>query len=44
MATTKRNNQKRSGLRINNIILKRIKEYPKIIHHIEKWFWTKNSI
>ena len=27
---------KRSGLKIKNIILKRIKEYPKVIHHREK--------
>ena len=27
-----------------NIILKRIKEYPKVTHHREKWVWTKNDI
>ena len=26
------------------IILKRIKEYPKVTHHREKWVWTKNDI
>ena len=27
-----------------NIILKGIKEYPKVTHHREKWFWEKNDI
>ena len=27
-----------------NIILKRIKEYPNVTHHREKWLWTKNGI
>ena len=40
----KRNQQKRSGLKINMIILKWIKEYPKVTHQREKWFWTKNGI
>ena len=31
----KRNQHKRSCLKINNIILKRIKEYPKVTHHRE---------
>ena len=35
---------KRSGFEISNIMLKRIKEYSKVTHHREKWFWTKNSI
>ena len=35
---------KRSGLEIKNIILKQIKEYPKVSHHREKWLWTKNGI
>ena len=35
---------KRGGLKINNIILKRIKEYPKVTHHREKWLWSKNGI
>ena len=26
------------------IILKRIKEYPKVIHHREKWVWTKSDL
>ena len=26
------------------VILKRIKEYPKVTHHKEKWLWTKNDI
>ena len=26
------------------IILKRIKEYPKVTNHREKWVWTKNDI
>ena len=38
------NLQKRSDLKIKNITLKRIKEYPKVTHHREKWFWTKNDI
>ena len=38
------NLQKRSDLKIKNIILKRIKEYPKVTHHREKWVWTKNDI
>ena len=29
---------KSSGLEINNIVLKQIKEYPKVIHHIENDF------
>ena len=40
----KSNQQKRSGLKTNNIILKRIKEYPNVTHHREKWLWTKNGI
>ena len=40
----KRNHKKWSGSKINNIIIKRIKEYPKATHHREKWLWTKNSI
>ena len=35
---------KRSVLKINNIVLKQIKEYPKVTYHREKWFWTKNGI
>ena len=35
---------KRSGLKINNIILKLIKEYSKVTHHREKRFWTNNGI
>ena len=35
---------KRSGLKIKSIILKRIKEYPKVTHHREKWLWTKNGL
>ena len=38
------NQQKRSGLKIKSIILKRIKEYPKVTHHREKWLWRKNGI
>ena len=38
------NLQKRSDLKIKNIIQKRIKEYPKVTHHREKWVWTKNDI
>ena len=37
------NKQKRSGLKIKNIILKRINEYPKVTHHRDKWVWTKND-
>ena len=37
-------NKKKSGLKIINIILKWIKEYPKVTHHREKWLWTKNGI
>ena len=33
-----------SDLKINNIILKIIKEYAKVTHHREKWVWTKNGI
>ena len=29
---------------LKKIIQKQIKEYPKVIHHREKWFWTKNDI
>ena len=29
--------RKKSGLKINNIILKWIKEYPKVTYHREKW-------
>ena len=36
MAKKNRNQQKRSGLKISNIIQKRIKEYPKVTHHREK--------
>ena len=25
-------------------MLKRIKEYPKVTHHREKWVWMKNDI
>ena len=35
---------KRSGLKIKSIILKRIKEYPKVILHRKKWLWTKNGL
>ena len=35
---------KRSGLKISNIILKRIKENLKVTYHREKWLWTKNGI
>ena len=40
----KRNQHKKSSLKISNIILKRIKEYPKVTHHREKLVWTKNGI
>ena len=30
--------------KIKNIILKRIKEYPKVTHHREKWLSMKNGI
>ena len=33
-----------SGLKIKRIILKRIKEYPKVTQHREKWLWTKNGL
>ena len=35
---------KKEWLKIKNIILKRIKEYPKVTYHREKWVWTKNNI
>ena len=35
---------KRGGLKINNIILKRIKESLIVTHKREKWVWTKNGI
>ena len=46
MATKKKRNQhkKKEWSEINNIILKQIKEYPKVICHREKWFWINNGI
>ena len=40
----KEKSAKWSGLKINNIILKIIKEYANVTHHREKWVWTKNGI
>ena len=40
----KRSQQKRGGMKINNIILNRIKEYPKVTHHRDKRFLSKNGI
>ena len=44
MSTKENNSEKRSSLKINMIILKQIKESPKVTHHREKWFLTKNGI
>ena len=40
----KKKSTKWSGLKINNIILKTNKKYPKVTSHREKWLWTKNGI
>ena len=45
MATKKeKKSTKKEWSEINNIILKQIKEYPKVIRHREKWFWINNGI
>ena len=35
---------KKEWMKINNIILKRIKEYLKVTHRKEKWVWAINGI